>query len=673
MSMKASAYRSSAASSVTVTPDGGVNLGDRASSIADNQASDIMNMWFRDGALRLRPGIRKKLEQQYGGIVDVYPKDGRSFLIKRLMVNGTVTQEKYGVYIIMRKAVLAFDGQSLERIPSGATCDGDNWTQDYTDYDFDTCILIPGSSVRYEDKDTAGTTFRLEGGSLYIFGSGYYLKIMPEMIEYPFPLGELHIYPCVTVYDRDAYVPCIRRSAIPDGTGEDYEARNFLTPAVLETFTPDSASTVYKLCDRNIDNSRVTISYLDPANGAQYSAMIDKGMTTATLNGANVTLDRTAGSLTFSAAPKGVSWYKNNLSVQYEKTIYGEIPMAKCRFGHWYGDFDSRSGGGSRIFLAGDGSNIVYYSAADKPGYFPTDCVVMVGDGDDMVTGFGAQFGVLVVFKKHSVYALDTSTGSSFILRQVHIGDGCDMPGSIQSAGNFLIFANTVSGVFMLRSTQIKDERAVVHISHHVDVSLLALPRATLTSACSISTGGYYFLFAGTAVYCIDCSESRLIGSDAVDRIAFYIWQIPVTPAVTFLLESTVFVVSAADDAFYVFENDAVSDDGKWFEARWHSKEFGSGDHDRLLKLRPVILELCNTQAVDVLAGFTENKTPETVKLAASAVGEQHTRLLVGTQEGIADTVAVSVARASGSLVAYGIENVTFRLEKAAAAGTFVR
>lgn len=670
--MKASVYKGPAASFISVTPDGGVNLGERAHSIKDGQASDIMNMWYRDGALRLRPGILKKLEQEYGGVIDVYPKDGRRYLLKRVTVDGNVTEEKYGVYIAARKAVLAFDGVSLERIPSGATYSLGGWTPAYTDYTLDSCIMMPGKYVSMERTDSDGVVHKIEGGMAYLFGSGYYLTIMPEMFVWPYPFGQIHLGVNVTISARQAYIPCICRSTLPGGSGEAYETRNFLTPEVRQTFTADSVSTVYRLYDTDIDDAEVTVNYLDPTTNTNTGITISAGKTSQSASNLTVTLDRSAGTLTFSSAPKGVSGLKDNVSVVYSKTVYPDVPITRCRFGQWYGDFDSKNGGGSRIFLSGDGSNLVYYSAANKPDYFPDDCIVTVGDGDDMVTGFGEQFGVLVVLKRHSVYAIDTS-GSSFSLRQVHIGDGCDMPGSIQSTQNLLIFASSVSGIFMLRSTQIKNERTVVHISRHVDASLLALPRETLTEACSVSAGGYYFLFTGTSVYCIDCSEERLTGSDAADKLAFYIWELPITPAAAFLFGGTVYVVSGADDAFYAFDTSAASDGGKWFAARWHSKEFDSGSPGRMLKLRPLTLDMCNTDQVEVLAGFAGTDALETVRLDASGKGERHSRMLVGAPEGIADTVAAAVERAPGSLAAYGIDSVTFRLEKAAAAGTFVR
>ena len=37
--------------------DGGINLNDAPNAINDNQSSDMLNMWFYDKSLRLRPGL----------------------------------------------------------------------------------------------------------------------------------------------------------------------------------------------------------------------------------------------------------------------------------------------------------------------------------------------------------------------------------------------------------------------------------------------------------------------------------------------------------------------------------------------------------------------------------------------------------------------------------------
>jgi hypothetical protein len=218
---------------VAVRPDGGVNLYSTLGEIADNQASDMLNMWYDGNALRLRPGLAKKIEQQYGPIIDVYPKDGRRLLLKRISVGGQVTQEKYGVYIATRNAVLSYDGVVFERVPCIANYNNGVWSYSYTDFNFDRCVILPSGNIENSQQDSSLTTYKAEGDSVYIFGSGYFLTITPEVLYWPFPAGEIHVTADYFVTYKSQYVPTISINAPPAGGGVSNEARNFLTPEGL--------------------------------------------------------------------------------------------------------------------------------------------------------------------------------------------------------------------------------------------------------------------------------------------------------------------------------------------------------------------------------------------------------------------------------------------------------
>src|SRR5659263_166260 len=104
---------------VSFVPNGGVNLASSPARISENQAAGMLNMYSDERSLRLRPGIKKmgEIESVYGSIKDVYPRDGRRLLLKRITHGENITEEKHGIYIATQKAVLSFDGESFERVP----------------------------------------------------------------------------------------------------------------------------------------------------------------------------------------------------------------------------------------------------------------------------------------------------------------------------------------------------------------------------------------------------------------------------------------------------------------------------------------------------------------------------------------------------------------------------
>ena len=54
---------------------GGINLRDSLTTVQDNQLTDAVNMWFRDGALRTRPGVEKTAENIRNANIDMRKHD----------------------------------------------------------------------------------------------------------------------------------------------------------------------------------------------------------------------------------------------------------------------------------------------------------------------------------------------------------------------------------------------------------------------------------------------------------------------------------------------------------------------------------------------------------------------------------------------------------------------
>jgi hypothetical protein len=419
----------------------------------------------------------------------------------------------------------------------------------------------------------------------------------------------------------------------------------------------------------------VAVDYLNPLTNIMTTFCLDADITQTTVRGITVTLDRHAGTLTFSTALIGAAGVKNNVKVTYEKTIYPTVPILNCALGDWYGDYGGKNGGGSRIFLAGfkDGANILYYSAADNPSYFPDDAVITVGDPADPVTVFGKQFDILVIFKEHSIYSVSGGTDNGFSVKLVHSGEGCDMPHSIQTVSNVLVFANTYGGIYMLHSTYIKDERAVQRLSEHVNPILLAQPEGALNNACSVSDGRYYILFAGFVAFCLDCWGDVLTGASAniKDKLAFYIWELPVAPSTGFIYGGAVCIASSADNDIYAFDNDAADDGGEWFRAYWHSKAFDFDKPEIFKKASALWLGLLNREAATagVSCPYENGATPQPIYLNPAQNSDQSERrsLVKAAITGCwASSIMVSVERLPDNTAAFGLDSISLCAETGA-------
>ena len=651
---------------IRVKPDGGVNLSRLPENIDDNQSSDMLNMWNDSCMLRLRPGLCRTIEQQYGPIVGVYPRDGHQLLLKRITCSGTVTQEKHGIYIVTGRAVLSYDGAQIERLPTLITYDNSRWNYYYDDFSIASCVLLPADSFFQQMTDGSGETWKGEGDTVFLFGSGYFLTIAPQVIYWPFPIGEVHVTADYVVSYRSPYVPTITTDTKPAGSGTADEPRNFLTPQVTQAFTADSSGTVYKLADSGLDNGAVCVVYTNPATGVTLDYEIAAGQTSDTQGGISVTVDRSAGTVTFGTAPVGASGVKNNVQVTYSKTVYAANPVFQCSVGSWYGGTMGQTGG-NRIFLSGNtgAPSTLYYSAADNPGYFPDDAMIAVGDPADPVTAFGEQFNILVIFKKFGIYSLSCSGSgedASYSVTLVHSGDGCDMPGSVQLVRNVLTWANSRDGIFLLHSTQIKDERAVVNISRNINSRLLALDAATLAGACSAADGHGYLLFAGENVFVwqfdsLSAKNSQLVQDENLYN--FVLWKLPHPVNCAFLYGGAVYAADGSDGTVYRFDDTQGTDDGEWFDAYWCSKSFDFGVPEVLKQPVGLWVRMVSGEPVraDVACGDASEEEPVTVRMNP----ENDRPVAIVFSDGWAAYIRLSVRRVRDDCGRFGIAAFTLQ------------
>lgn len=326
--------------------------------------------------------------------------------------------------------------------------------------------------------------------------------------------GKYYEYDNSTVQEVVPFEPdlCINRK--PDGTYSDLtENYNRLGSGWKNTFNGDGTSTVYVLTDKGLDSTPV-------------KALVG---TQEKTEGTDFTVDRENGRVTFNAAPPTG---QNNVVITAYKTTQQYIDsILNCKYHVAFGGENN-----SRLFLAGSGNAVYYYSDVFDATYFPENNYGTLGNGEYDITGFGEQYNVLVVFKENEMYSIsyyyDADNMARFDSRVINAYMGCDIPGSIQLVDNRLTWAHTRFGVLVLQSTVIEDERNVNVISRNINGGRRApglLAEQNLRNAISVVFQGKYFLIVNNNAYVWDYLGTPYIGNKDPDRdamvLAWFKWD----------------------------------------------------------------------------------------------------------------------------------------------------
>ncbi|MEA4823560.1 MAG: hypothetical protein VB111_05510 [Clostridiaceae bacterium] len=246
-----------------------------------------------------------------------------------------------------------------------------------------------------------------------------------------------------------------------------------------------------------------------------------------------------------------------------------------------------------RVFLCGNGSNLVFGSASFDPTYFPADGVRAFGPGEAL-TGFGKLYGTLVVFRPHGIAEVEF-TDATFELRTINPVIGCDIPGSIQTLGNRLVWGNTYAGIHMLVSTSREKERNVQNVSRNIDPLLLAESDADLEAAASIDFGGRYWLNVGSRVYLWDYTNRPYTQTGGAAKCAWYSFS-GISASHFFSYDDSLYFIARENDAIRRFE-DRGDDAGAAFPAKYRTGALDGGYPDRFKHLDTVRLTVLRDTA----------------------------------------------------------------------------
>jgi hypothetical protein len=314
--------------------------------------------------------------------------------------------------------------------------------------------------------------------------------------------GEIwQIDPDYSVSAVEPYVPTVLINARPDlSDSDDGEAYNLIGTGFTVKYNGDGKTKVFKLPQTGLAPDPVTATV-----GIAEEPYIRK-----LTEGAGITVDRQAGTVTFSSAPMAGT---NNVWITAHKYVPGvKEKITGCTVAIRFGGESAGVTGGTRVFVMGNPDYPYHYWRSDLGlhvsagmAYFPDTAEEVLDQNSDAITAAAKMGEQLIVFKENSIFAIGYSYDGKDVyypVRECHSAIGCDMPGSVQLIDNRLVFAHSRSGVHMLVSTDNALENIVKPLSANINALLLREP--DLKNACSCDFDRYYWLKAGRHVYLWD-------------------------------------------------------------------------------------------------------------------------------------------------------------------------
>ncbi len=546
---------------------GGMNLAEATSRINDDQLSDCLNLYKRNGVLMTRPAFSGMV----GGIVHS-DDDGNTYELKKTEytteyegIERTVfsliikSETKLSVYLVYVDSL-----GRLRNVIRNALFNKNTASLDFT-----------GENVSLKGI----TVFRHEGE--------WYIMALTDSGE-----GGVYRYSVKTGYtqltDEDFYIPLVLADATACDTyfspceGNIIENYNALTPYYRAVYSSYNLNNPYTLTDE-AGNFYHTMIYALPAkaalgstirvkhttkNGtvAEHSVVVGEGnYSDETKEAADGLIIRYMdGHICFY---KGVS-LKTVSSVEYLKdnieiiATYDNSEEKKrilgCNISCRYGGSAAGIVSGTRLFLSGntDCPGEIFYGGLSNPLYYSLSCCQTVGDSAEAVTTFGKQGNKLIIFKSNEVYSAsyyqDTTITADdvisgrvqdlsaamvyFPVMMVNSGIGCDCPKSVALCGNELVWANSNGKVYTLSGTDEYSTENVYELSRMIDQRLSLCDHSELKAAVAVAYDNMYILAVSNRMFVLNYGSTAFYNVSAYSdkekaqrNLNWFYWEIPNT------------------------------------------------------------------------------------------------------------------------------------------------
>ncbi len=605
---------------------GGLNVAQSPTTVKDHQLTDAVNLWWKDGTLRSRPGLTPAEQAE----LSVLGLTNHTTAISSEQL--AAAEDDGRLLMAVGKAGLA-----QNRIES-LWVDGEGGITAYSNdvaYGFTVRKLLHVT----DEKNAASLGTVLTDSELV-------------------PLLQLKADGTVTA--RDPYVPTILLQVTGDDNafvglpaGYSFESRNLLTDAFSMECAATETGTYFHLPEEvrgkecaltlvaadayGTVSHTVATSVLSPGDETVFTE------TTAGRDGYRLCYDRAVGTFWLVNADNtpvvsGDTPY-TTMKVTYTPaadTPAGRSLITGMRFGTWFGGDKSGLEAGTRYFVAGnpDYPNRLHYSSLSDVTYFPENNYVTVGHPAYAITALRQQGNLLVIFKEHEIYTatyasatvsaegvlesavIDVENAQAlFPLTPVCATVGCDCPDSIALCGNRLIWATSEGKVFTLHTANSKSERNVRELSTPIVPRLKEWGHSALKAAQGVDFDGCYGLFSGRDVLLFHYDEASFYNYSSYDVsdkpgkvLSWYQWKLPEgfsyhhvvsvkgnllfvsfvgTKAITYRLDGT-------KDAFYSVDAEDLSEEARSEQAilsRFCTKLFDFGDSARKKRIKRLIVE----------------------------------------------------------------------------------
>lgn len=565
-----------------VVPDlsGGMNLRDSVSMVSDNQLTDSVNMWFRDGVLKTRPGLNNMRcyegcgvgkeamrahdiyaekttnDKKFGSLLDGDTKECRLF---SCVLNGKIhfywigetyfkalpeielsDEESYFVVFSGSKLYCFIASLKIYVLKESSKILGTyEWVEvvDYSSNDTDDVLYAPlaltnGLST-CQNENSVGITDEFSG----------------DKIE-PFNLLTNKYRAIYSTVNRDLLVDGVEKIkmiySLPFGC-ENLEGKTFTAKHTVEHATLGTVTYTHSVTLKNNFSGVEEEPLLDGLRMVVYPKKIMFYSGTSTDIATVTESDYRLNNLEITAYAE----FDSSLKTIYADDLNNKIfNMSRAI---WFGGAAEGISGGTRLFLCGNSKepNLVVWSDLNNPLYFPENNYFYVGDTGSAVTGFGKQSDMLVIYKNRETYYTQYAQNSSitsedlvsknvvdyvsssvyFPLTLIHPNIGCDCPDTVQLCRNRLVWTNSDGRVYTLVTNNQYSERNIYEVGEMIHRRLKT--ESDLKNARSADWNGYYLLQTGKNIYVLDYNSygyqyvsSYSKNEDANLKIPWYFWSL---------------------------------------------------------------------------------------------------------------------------------------------------
>lgn len=540
---------------------GGINYRD-GEIIADNQLSDALNVWFKDGIIKTRPGFTT--QEAFDVPINILQRAERikthSEIIKdsRTLVSFTVSSQRNNGQRQQTDYFFWAGDDGLEKFAKSTTLGDKRTKSDYIAFEHNNYIWLyyeNGTIKKASKNDKANEFMPISPSEIYVPTVLHHCRAVTKddyvgvQIEGHNLIG--HAYKMI--------YSTVNREILTGGTTQvsmEYPLPKYERPAALggKKFTAEIT-----------DKYGVTTTHEVTLNSSGWGEETEEksdNLRMRAVIGAKGNISRV---WFFTGEYQEVylnetDWVEDNLvlTIPYEVTQEERGKVFKMTQSAWFGGAVAGKTGGTRLFLAGNtGDNdkaLLIWSGLNNPLYFSENCYSYVGNREQPVTALGKQSDKLIIFKPDEMYYTYYAEGGEitaddlinqdvidydanavlFPLVTLSSNMGCDVPASVKNCRGRLVWAHSDGHIYTLASlNSYNNALGVYPVSGMIEGDFTS-DKSAIRNAIGADLDGYYALIIASTAYVCDYNSSgfRYIssytkGSDANTKIPWYKWKLP--------------------------------------------------------------------------------------------------------------------------------------------------